>query len=202
MINIGAAYPTKTAGATSAYPLGSARNVTTPGDGTGTPWAANVLNDWLGFQQAAIGDAGITPSGAPDTATASQMLEALKDIMKLDPVVNPIGTAFGVYEDGVLIASGDSVDGLALGPTLSVSSTSSYSVPYIRPGAIPQNMGVAISVGMSPGTEIVPFAAGFRNVSNSIRFTTYDTSILSSFGTAAAVNIITVTLTYDRSGIV
>jgi hypothetical protein len=62
------------------YPYGSARNITLPGDGTGTPWEAALVNDLFGFQQALLSKAGITPSGDPDKVGASQYLEALQNI--------------------------------------------------------------------------------------------------------------------------
>lgn len=60
-----------------AYPYGKAQNVTVPGDGTGTPWEAALLNDIFGFQQALLSDAGIVPSGSPDKVGASQYLKSL-----------------------------------------------------------------------------------------------------------------------------
>jgi len=73
-------YPGKITPATTAYPHGSARNVTAPGDGTGTPWEAALVNDLFGFQQALLSQAGITPSGTPDAANASQYLEAMQKL--------------------------------------------------------------------------------------------------------------------------
>lgn len=70
-------YPGKTAGTNTEYPLGQARNVTVPGDGTGTPWEAAIVNDDQGFKQALLEAADITPSGSPDTAVNSQYLQAL-----------------------------------------------------------------------------------------------------------------------------
>lgn len=75
-------YPGKSAPSTPDYPYGAARNVTLPRDGTGTPWDAAIANDLLGFQQAALTEAGIVPSGNPDKATESQYLTALKTIIK------------------------------------------------------------------------------------------------------------------------
>ena len=46
--------------ATSTYPYGKARNITTPGDGTGTPWDEDIINDWLGFFQRLLVE-GTTP---------------------------------------------------------------------------------------------------------------------------------------------
>jgi len=71
----------KIAAASTDYPLGSARNVTTPGDGTGTPFLADLVNDIFGFQQALLAEAGITPSESPDTAVASQYLGSLRALL-------------------------------------------------------------------------------------------------------------------------
>lgn len=79
-ISINEQYPGKTAGVSTAYPYGKARNVTAPSDGTGTPWEAAIVNDDQGFKQALLQAAGIIPRGVPDSATASQYLDALKAI--------------------------------------------------------------------------------------------------------------------------
>lgn len=62
------------------YPHGKAQNETSPGDDDGTPLEQALVNDIFGFQQALLGEAGLTPSGTPDTAVASQYLQALKII--------------------------------------------------------------------------------------------------------------------------
>lgn len=77
-INPGSLYPGKTRAPDSDYPFGSARNVTTPGDGTGTPWEAALVNDLFGFQQALLDGADIVPSGTPENVNASQYLAALR----------------------------------------------------------------------------------------------------------------------------
>lgn len=80
-INPESQYPGKITPSTPSYPYGSARNVTVPGDGTGTPWEAALVNDFFGFQQALLARANIVPSGTPDNATASQYLDALLDVV-------------------------------------------------------------------------------------------------------------------------
>jgi hypothetical protein len=75
-LNPGASYPSQTTAGDPAYPQGKARNRALPGDGTGFPWTANVANDILGFQQALLAAAGITPSGVPDGVGASDYLSA------------------------------------------------------------------------------------------------------------------------------
>lgn len=77
-INPETQYPGKIAPSTPDYPYGAARNITVPGDGTGTPWEAALVNDVFGFQQALLAGAGVVPSGTPDKVGASQYLEALK----------------------------------------------------------------------------------------------------------------------------
>lgn len=62
----------------TGYPHGKARNASTPNDGTGTPLEKDLINDLLGFQQALVVTAGITPSGNPDKADASDLLDALE----------------------------------------------------------------------------------------------------------------------------
>ena len=64
-----------------AYPLGKARNVVVKDDGTGTPFDKDWLNDLFGFQQALLAEAGISATGTPDTATASQYLDAIQAII-------------------------------------------------------------------------------------------------------------------------
>lgn len=75
-----AQYPGKIAPATTEYPYGAARNITLPGDGTGTPWEAALVNDLFGFQQAILSRASIVPTGTPEKANDSQYLRAIERI--------------------------------------------------------------------------------------------------------------------------
>jgi hypothetical protein len=70
-------YPGKSEPASAAYPQGAARNITAPGDGLGTPLEKEWINDLFGLQQALLAAAGLTPSGSPDTALASQYLQGI-----------------------------------------------------------------------------------------------------------------------------
>ena len=65
----------------AGYPLGKAKNVTVAGDGTGTPLEADWVNDIWGLLQGILSSAGVTASGSPDNAVASQYLGALKQIL-------------------------------------------------------------------------------------------------------------------------
>lgn len=75
------AFPGKITPSSASYPLGEARDVTTPGDGTGTPWKAILVNDIFGMQQAILAEAGITASGTAETAVASQYKDGLKVVL-------------------------------------------------------------------------------------------------------------------------
>jgi hypothetical protein len=73
-------YPGQTTPASSDYPLGSAKDVTSPGSGDGTPLQEAWLNDVWGFLQAALNAGKITASGLADTALTSQYEQALNNI--------------------------------------------------------------------------------------------------------------------------
>jgi len=65
----------------NGYPNGKAQNVTTAGDGSGTPLEKDWLNDFYGFVQAMLGIADLTASGNPEAVgiaeNLSQIVEAL-----------------------------------------------------------------------------------------------------------------------------
>jgi len=71
-------WPTKITAPSAAYPYGSAQNITVPGDGTGTPWDEDLVNDIFGFQQELLDKAGITPSGDPDEVDDSEYFQAMR----------------------------------------------------------------------------------------------------------------------------
>jgi len=75
-------FPGKVTFPASGYPLGKAQNITTPGDGTGTPWDEAVVNDWFGFFQTLLYE-GLIPggglvSGNADEYGASQYYQACR----------------------------------------------------------------------------------------------------------------------------
>lgn len=76
-INPATKYPLQTEPASTEFPYGKAQNVTISGDGKGTPWEKDLINDVFGFQQALLKAGGLTPSGSPDEVGASQYLQSL-----------------------------------------------------------------------------------------------------------------------------
>lgn len=63
------------------YPYGSAKNDSTGTTGDGTPFAAPLLNDWYGFSQALLVNAGVVPSGAAETALNSQLFDCIEALI-------------------------------------------------------------------------------------------------------------------------
>lgn len=80
-INPSVSYSGKTTTPDANYPYGGAQNITSPGDGTGTPWEAALVNDIFGFQQELLSKANITPTGNPEKVNASQYLDSLRNIL-------------------------------------------------------------------------------------------------------------------------
>lgn len=102
-INPNGLYPTKTAAPSPEYPYGAARNVVTPGDATGTPWKADVVNDLWGFLQSVLDAASIAPSGDPDEVGASQYLEGLDKLYRPGGWTTPTYVNAWTAYDGVSV---------------------------------------------------------------------------------------------------
>ena len=105
-------YVGKIEASSSEYPYGKARNITVPGDGTGTPWEQALANDVFGFQQALLAEAGITPSGNPDEVGTSDYLDVLTQLYGYT-VSQSVNGYIQIGEAGLLIQWGTSsvVDG-------------------------------------------------------------------------------------------
>lgn len=69
-------YPAKFGAVSADWPTGEPKNIAAAGDGTGSPWIADVVKDFMGEQQGAMIDVGMTPDDVEETALASQYLEA------------------------------------------------------------------------------------------------------------------------------
>lgn len=80
-INPSDRWPGRTEAPDADYPYGGAKDETSPDAFDGTPFERPFINDMWGFYQALLSQAGITPSGNPDTAQASQYLEALEEVI-------------------------------------------------------------------------------------------------------------------------
>lgn len=78
-------YPGQVITTDPGYPWGKARNVTNPGDGSGTPYEAALVNDIFGFLQHLLAAGNVTPSEDPDKVNASQYFEGLVKAFLKDP---------------------------------------------------------------------------------------------------------------------
>ena len=65
----------------AGYPQGKAKDINAPGDGTGTPWQRDLVNDFWGLIQSLLARFGKTPTGVPDEVGASQYLDALDQLV-------------------------------------------------------------------------------------------------------------------------
>ena len=79
-INPGTRYPAQTTAPDANYTWGSAKNVAIPGDGTGTPWEKDLVNDLIGFFQEMLTVVSASPSGNPEKVGASQIANAIRSL--------------------------------------------------------------------------------------------------------------------------
>jgi hypothetical protein len=95
----------------ASYPYGSARNVTVPGDGTGTPFEQAWVNDLFGLEQKLLDAANIVPSGNAETILASDYYDALHKIFSPQALCNVAGTVDAIVLTTVLAAPDALADG-------------------------------------------------------------------------------------------
>lgn len=73
-------YVGKIAPATPAYPYGGPRNITLPGDGTGTPWEAAFVSDLFALVQSALQVATEVPTNSPDEVGNNQTFKGFQAV--------------------------------------------------------------------------------------------------------------------------
>ena len=129
MINLEEQFSPRVNPADANYPFGSIKDNTSPGANDGTPLAAVWGNDWEGFAQAAMTEAGITPSGLPDTAQDSQLLAAVKVVTS------------GMLRDELAAAGGAGL----VGPGVMTRGVDKFSILQGRPG---EQFGADITRGI------------------------------------------------------
>jgi len=78
MKNLYTAFPGRSTAPDANYPYGSAKNVVSAGDGTGTPWTKSIVDDIYGFFSRGMALAGLTPTNNSDTALVSQIHDAIR----------------------------------------------------------------------------------------------------------------------------
>jgi hypothetical protein len=98
-------YGAQTTAPGATYPYGRARNDTDVSAHDGTPLEEKWVNDVFGFEQALLVEAEITPSGNPDTAIASQYLDALKVVAQAS-AHDALDTSVSALQDSIVYALG------------------------------------------------------------------------------------------------
>lgn len=145
MLDLTERYPLQIDDSDPNFPLGKARNRTAPGDGTGTPWEEDLINDILGWKQALLADTGVSASGSVEQVGASDILNALKKLAQ-SPVVATFTFAGGsIADDGYLT------------PVLDLNSVgfatgSSFGAPYAET-PLPGTYRVDLSLHMTDATD-------------------------------------------------
>lgn len=133
---------------TEAYPTGSIKDRSLPGVFDGTPLVAADRNDQQGYTDALLAKGGVTASGLPDTALASDRLEALLNVISLYEPISGGGVlsvnrkylitdaATYTLPDTTGLTIKDRVDlvrVVAFEPTIQVDGTNSEVIKYYKP---------------------------------------------------------------------
>jgi hypothetical protein len=128
------------------FPNVTSIDCTGPGETDGTAVIADTMTDQFGWVQALLSEVGDTPSGSAETATVSQILNAIK----LLPNISVIPTDYGVWNstDWAYLAASNI--------PFQINSNANngrifYSVPL---PAVP--MDLTIDIEVSPGASRAP----------------------------------------------
>lgn len=84
-------YPGRFENPTTAQPQGAFKNRTSPTAEDGSYFEADWANDMGGFFGAILSNAGVSPNGTVDTASSSQVYDALKALYTPTGVLNTPG---------------------------------------------------------------------------------------------------------------
>ena len=112
--------------ASSDYPQSSFKNATSTSATDGTPLEKRWANDIIGFLQRLLLLAGITPSGAPDTALVSDYYNALERLFARFLIYNDTGTANAYILNSAL---GDSAESFFDGLTITFKAVNANTGP-------------------------------------------------------------------------
>lgn len=101
------------------YPHGHGKNESVSGANDGTPLTMEWYDDILGFSEALLADAGVTPSGLTDTALVSDRMTAFRiAAMRVETAVSYTGgdtSLVGLVRTGTVV---DSLEYVVHGPSL------------------------------------------------------------------------------------
>lgn len=149
MINIEDTFTPKVVPASEDYPFGSIKPNSAQGADDGTRLAAVWGNDYEGFRQKAMSDANLIPNGAPDTATNSQLLDAI-DVRYRHSNWVPTVTEIGAAPSSHVGSTGDAHGVATQLVNGFISSTDKIKLDGIAQGA---NVGVVPNSTINSGTH-------------------------------------------------
>jgi len=152
-IELSTEYPTQV-DTDAAYPYGKPRNRSTPTTQDGTPFEEKWVQDLHGFLQAILVTAGTTPSGTPDSATVSQLLDSMRVIARtiLSGQILNINSGGYHFVYGTLEVKGGGVARLQATSEMEVESGSEVNVE--SGGEINVESGGNINVNSGGDIEI------------------------------------------------
>lgn len=144
-------------GASASYPWGSFKNASAPGALDGTPFEKQWANDVYGFLQALLSKAGLVPSGAPDTAEASQYLQAIQYLIaQSTPVATTIWGFWAAAPAGYLECQGGTIGDGASGASVIAGATAQplFTALWAIPGlTLYDSVGNAVARGGSAAAD-------------------------------------------------
>lgn len=186
-----ARYPSQVDPASTAYPYGSARNITAPSADDGTPWDEDLINDIFGFQQALLKTAGLTPNGSPDTAEASQYLSAILALL----------SSAGGRQNGQITTTGSGGNYALALPDPVTSYQDGLSVRFIANHSVSGGTAALDVDGVGPAAIVNPDgSAPVFLTANGVYDVSYNEAIskfvlLGSFSTLAGTRVAQATTT-------
>lgn len=137
-------FPGQSTPGNADYPQGAARDVSAPGANDGTPLTARLVNDYQGFFQRLLNEAGITPSGDPDTVPNSDYFDALSAIFSaagIAPLVSAIILAQrNTWAKSQVVQMVTLADGATINTDASLSDNFSVTLGGNRTLANPTNL--------------------------------------------------------------
>lgn len=137
----------------AAYTLGKAQNVTVFGDGTGTPYRADLVNDDFGYKEALLLEAEVTPSNVADTGLSSQYLQSAKLIHG------------AIAVDYAALRDKDSSQ-LILGTIITVTDDEIHGRFKVKSGNVSQLVGIREPFDDAPTTRYAERVIGTEDLIN------------------------------------
>jgi len=147
-----ATYPGRVVADPANYPLGRAKDVTVPLDGTGTPWQQELIKDQSAlFQRLIVDGIGVgNESGVADTVVASDYFDSL--LLVINSVAGGRRSGLHVTRDSVSLMT------TALGSIANQAGTRTL----ILPASIQKDITAAWVVGAGGGRPTaLPLATGW-----------------------------------------